>query len=67
VAEPRALTPTRSSLDGLVDALDRLIGGGAVVCGDLVITVADIELIRLDLRLLLTGVQDEPATGRRNP
>jgi gas vesicle protein GvpA/GvpJ/GvpM family len=68
VAEPGTLTSARSSLDGLVDTLDRLLGGGAVVCGDLVITVAEIELIRLDLRLLLTGIQGEPATatGSRN-
>lgn len=41
----------------LVDLLDRLVDRGAVVSGDVVIALADIELIRLDLRLLLVGTQ----------
>lgn len=49
-----------ATLGGLVDALDRVIDGGAAVIGDVVISVADVDLIRLDLRLLLAGIQGEP-------
>jgi len=53
---------TRStSLDGLIEALDRVIDGGAAVSGDVVISVAGVDLIRLDLRLLLEAVAgDQP-------
>lgn len=49
-----------ATLDGLVDALDRVLDSGASVVGDLIVSVADVDLIRLDLRLLLAGIQDEP-------
>ena len=37
----------------LVEALDRVLGKGAVVAGDIVISVADIDLIRLQLNLVV--------------
>jgi hypothetical protein len=45
----------------LCDALDRVLNKGAVVVGDLTISVADIDLIYLGLQLVLTSVE----TGRR--
>jgi hypothetical protein len=47
---------------GLADLLDRLVDRGAVVTGDVVISLAGIDLVRLDLRLLLTGIggSDQP-------
>lgn len=42
--------------DALVEVLDRVIDRGAVVSGDLVVSLAGIELIRVDLRLLVVGV-----------
>jgi hypothetical protein len=47
-------TPTATSI---VDLLDRVVHGGAVINGDVIITLAGIDLIRLDLRLLLIGIQ----------
>jgi hypothetical protein len=44
------------SVDGLVDVLDRVIHRGAVIHGDVIISLAGIDLIRLDLRLLLGAV-----------
>ncbi len=41
----------------LVDLLDRVLNKGVVVAGDLVISVADIDLLYLDLRLLITSVE----------
>jgi len=40
----------------LVDLLDRVVDTGVVVSGDIVISLAGIDLIQLDLRLLLIGV-----------
>lgn len=50
-----------TSLDGLVEALDRVIDGGAAVSGDIVITVAGVDLIRVDLRLLVAAVAEVEA------
>lgn len=50
-----------TSLGGLIDALDAVLAGGAAVAGDVVIALDGIDLIRLDLRLLLTGIQGVPA------
>ena len=47
----------RIETPALVDLLNRLIDGGVVICGDVVIALAGIDLIRLDLRALLVGVQ----------
>lgn len=41
----------------LCETLDRLLNTGAVVAGDAVISVADIELIYLNLRLMVTSVE----------
>ena len=42
--------------DDLVDLLDRVIAAGAVVHGDVIISLAGVDLIRLDLRALLVAV-----------
>ncbi|GAA2882077.1 hypothetical protein GCM10010517_45210 [Streptosporangium fragile] len=41
----------------LVDLLDRLLAGGVVVTGDLVLSIADIDLVRISLRALITSVE----------
>jgi hypothetical protein len=56
-------TVVRPALGGLVETLDRVISSGAAVSGDVLITVADIELIRVDLRLLVIGVQGQQQGG----
>jgi hypothetical protein len=37
----------------LVDLLDRLIGGGVVVTGDVMLSLAGVDLVYLGLRLVL--------------
>jgi hypothetical protein len=49
---------TDLSVEGLVDVLDTLLETGVSVSGDVVISLAGVDLIQLDLRLLLTGVTD---------
>ncbi|SDH82880.1 gas vesicle protein [Nonomuraea jiangxiensis] len=46
----------------LVDLLDRLLAGGVVVTGDLVLTIADVDLVRISLRALIASV-DGPFEG----
>lgn len=40
----------------LCETLDRVLNKGVVVAGEVVISVADVELIYLNLRVLLTSV-----------
>jgi hypothetical protein len=50
---------------GLVDLLDRVLEAGVVVSGDVVLSLADVDLVYLNLRLLLGSVDtlwpDRPA------
>lgn len=49
----------------LVELLDRVVQRGAYVSGDVTICLAGIDLVRLDLRLLLTAVADTAGEVRR--
>ncbi len=40
----------------LIDLLDRLLQGGIVIQGDIVLSAADIDLVNLDLRLVIGAV-----------
>lgn len=46
----------------LVDLIDRLIGGGVVVTGDIVLGIADVDLVYLGLRLVLAPAHDVEQT-----
>ncbi len=57
-------TPTGTgTAEAIVDLLDRVVHRGAVVTGDVIISLAGIDLVRLDLRLLLLGLEGEPMPG----
>jgi hypothetical protein len=61
--EPRGTVPAGegglpSERVALVDLLDRLLAGGVVVSGDLVLSIADIDLVRISLRALITSVRE---------
>ncbi|MDC0765519.1 gas vesicle protein [Streptomyces sp. HD] len=43
----------------LIDLLDRLLSGGVVLTGDLVLSVADIDLVRISLRAVVVAVRDQ--------
>lgn len=46
----------------LIDLLDRLLTGGAVLTGDLVLSVADVDLVRINLRAVIHSVTpDNPS------
>jgi Gas vesicle protein len=41
----------------LVDLVDRLLGGGVVITGDVTLAVADIDLVQVSLRALVASVE----------
>ncbi|WEH15996.1 gas vesicle protein [Streptomyces sp. VNUA24] len=43
----------------LIDLLDRLLSGGVVLTGDLVLSVADIDLVRVSLRAVIVAVREQ--------
>jgi hypothetical protein len=59
---------TRSEPQGqisLVDLLDRLLGTGVVLAGDVVISLAGVDLVEVRLHALITSVRAEMrADGR---
>ena len=52
----------------LVDLIDRVIGGGVVITGDVVLGVAGVDLVYLGLRLVLAPaheVEESIPLGKR--
>jgi Gas vesicle protein len=47
----------------LVDLLDRLLQGGVVLTGDLTLSIADVDLVRISLRALICSVQADRGGG----
>lgn len=43
----------------LVDLLDRLLGAGVVLSGDITISIAGVDLVEVRLRALITSVRAE--------
>ena len=56
----------RSNNVTLVDALDKVLEKGAVINGDIVISVADVDLVFLGLRLILTSVSKAEEVSGKN-
>jgi hypothetical protein len=53
----------------LVDLIDRVIGGGVVIAGDVVIGVAGVDLVYLGLQLVLAPaheVEQSISLGKRS-
>ncbi len=57
-----ALAPTPARNIALIDMLDRLLQGGIVIQGDVVLSAAEIDLVKLDLRILIAAI--DKAAGR---
>ena len=49
-------SPSRAREVALVDLVDRLLGGGVVISGDITLAVADIDLVHVSLRALIASV-----------
>ena len=44
----------------LVDLLDRLLAGGIVLRGDITLAIADIDMVQISLRALITSLSRTP-------
>jgi hypothetical protein len=51
----------------LIDLLDRLLHGGVVLAGDITLAVADIDLVYVGLRALISSVPTAEEAGVRLP
>ncbi|MEV6898879.1 gas vesicle protein [Amycolatopsis sp. NPDC051372] len=40
----------------LIDLLDRVLAGGVVVSGEITLSIADVDLVRVSLRTLITSI-----------
>jgi Gas vesicle protein len=59
-ARGRAIPAERIAL---VDLLDRVLAGGVVVAGDVTLSIADVDLVRVSLRALVTSVSALAESG----
>ena len=52
------VSPTRLGGEevALVDLLDRVLGGGVVITGDLTISLAEVDLVHISLKVLISSV-----------
>jgi hypothetical protein len=50
----RELAPT-----SLVDLLDRLLGTGVVLAGDVIVSLAGVDLVEIKLHLMISSVRAE--------
>ena len=47
----------------LIDLVDRLLGGGVVIAGDITLAVADVDLVYVKLRALVASVASAQEKG----
>ena len=47
----------------LVDLVDRLLGGGVVIAGEITLAVADVDLVHVSLRALVSSVDTAQRQG----
>jgi hypothetical protein len=58
------MTSTIAERDvALVDLVDRLLGGGVVIAGDITLAVADVDLVYVQLRALISSVATAQEQG----
>ena len=47
----------------LIDVVDRLLGGGVVIAGEITLAAADIDLVHVSLRALVSSVATAQKAG----
>jgi len=60
---PRAGTLAAHEDVALVDLVDRLLGEGVVIAGDITLAVADVDLVYVGLRALISSVATAERMG----
>jgi hypothetical protein len=67
----RASEPVNSAASApvaLVDLLDRVLATGVVVTGELTLSIAEVDLVHISLRALLSSVRARaPLASRKSP
>ena len=51
--------PLAGTQVALIDLLDRLLSGGVVITGDVVLSIADIDLVRISLRAVVIAIREQ--------
>lgn len=49
---------TSSHEIALADLLDRLLAAGVVISGDIVLSIADVDLVYISIRALITSIRE---------
>jgi hypothetical protein len=62
-ADLAAIGPERIAL---VDLLDRVLAGGVVITGDVTLSIAEVDLVTVSLRALVTSVSALVADGEQS-
>src|SRR5678816_3369869 len=60
---PTALTEGRGRSTGLVDVLDRVLDKGLVIAGDIKVSLAEVELLTIRIRLLICSIDKAEQIG----
>src|SRR5437899_1390509 len=57
------LQPTNNRVSGLVDVLDRVLDKGLAVAGDIKISLAEVELLTIRIRLIVCSIDKAQEIG----
>jgi hypothetical protein len=57
------LQPGRSQSSGLVDVLDRVLDKGLVIAGDIKVSLAEVELLTIRVRLIVCSIDKAQQIG----
>jgi hypothetical protein len=60
---PTVLTEGHGRSTGLVDVLDRVLDKGLVVAGDIKVSLAEVELLTIRIRLLICSIDKAEQIG----
>src|SRR5712672_2841820 len=60
---PTSLTEGHGRSTGLVDVLDRILDKGLVVAGDIKVSLAEVELLTIRIRLLICSIDKAEQIG----
>jgi Gas vesicle protein len=60
---PTSLTEGQGRSTGLVDVLDRVLDKGLVVAGDIKVSLAEVELLTIRIRLLICSIDKAEQIG----
>ena len=60
---PSSIEPTYRRSSGLVDVLDRVLDKGLVIAGDIRVSLAEVELLTIRIRLLVCSIDKAEQIG----